>query len=361
MPEANDKNANGAVVAAAVGQRRRPVTIRDVAKMAGVSAMTVSNVLMRDGQRVREETRERVMHAVTELNYRPASSGRNLRLGKKHSVGVVIVDETSDFLSSPFISRFVSGLCSVLNDNGYVMIVQGIHPDEFEGSFPLRRAEADAYCIRLNGSAERRMKMLEVLERLEDPLILIQETLPLSGADRMTIRQDDHGGATQLADHLVAKGVRSAVVIAPRFSGPMTTARLAGFQAAVAASRQDFKLEVVTADSNTFASGLAAIEGYLAQGGTPEAVLGVNDELALAGLRAIQDRGLRVPDDVMVTGFNGFEPASYVRPSLTTIVSPATQIGEVAGRMLMQRLGGDPFPTRDHVLPVSFRKGDSTR
>jgi LacI family transcriptional regulator len=342
------------------GPNGRAPTLRDVAASAGVSAMTVSNVVA-GVRHVREETRRKVQRAIEELNYRPTTSGRNLRLGKRHAIGVVIVDETSDFLSSPFIARFVSGLCSVLNENGYVMIVQGIHPNDFAGSFPLVRAEADAYCIRLNGTADQRKGMLEVLGRLEDPLILIQETLPLAGPDRMTIRQDDHGGAQLLADHLLARGVRSAVVIAPHFGGPMTTARMAGFKDALNASKQDFALEVVTARLNTFASGLTAIETYLAgRKKPPGAVIGVNDELALAGLRAVQDRGLLVPEDVMVTGFNGFEPSSYIRPSLTTVVSPATQIGEEAGRMLMRRLAGEPFPSHDHVLPVTFRKGDST-
>jgi LacI family transcriptional regulator len=367
MAISDDGTRDGTGTSPAVPQQvqgRRTVTIRDVAAAAGVSAMTVSNVINSGGRHVREETRRRVMRAISELNYRPASSGRNLRLGKRHAIGVVIVDETSDFLSSPFIARFVSGLCGVLNDNGYVMIVQGIRPDEFESAFPLRRAEADAYCIRLNGTPEQRAQMLTVLERVEDPVILIQETLPLRGADRMTIRQDDYGGAQLLADHLLARGVRSAVVLAPRFGGPMTNARIAGFEAALSGVRQEFSLDVVTAQSNSFASGLTAIETYLdaerALGRTPEAVIGVNDELALAGLRAVQERGLRVPQDVMITGFNGFEPSSYIRPSLTTIVSRATEIGEAAGRQLMDRLAGNPFKSQDHVLPVTFRKGEST-
>jgi LacI family transcriptional regulator len=333
--------------------------MRDVAAAAGVSAMTVSNVIA-GGRHVRPQTRLRVLRAIEELNYRPATSGRNLRLGKRHAIGVVIADETRDFLSSPFIARFLAGLCGVLNENGYVMIVQGIHPDEFEQSFPLRRAEADAYCIRLNGSAEQRARMLDVLGRIDDPLILVQEILPLTGADRMTIRQDDYGGAQLLADHLLARGVRSGVVIAPRYGGPMTTARLAGFKAALTASREPFALEVITAEANTFASGLSSIEAYLQGRPPPGAVIGVNDELALAGLRAIQDRGLAIPEDVMVAGFNGFEPSSYIRPSLTTVVSPAARIGEEAGHMLMRRLAGEPFPVADHVLPVTFRKGDST-
>jgi DNA-binding LacI/PurR family transcriptional regulator len=203
--------------------------------------------------------------------------------------------------------------------------------------------------------------MLHVLERLEEPLILVQEFLPLAGRDRMTIRQDDYGGAHLLAEHLLARGVRRAAVIAPRFGGPMTNARMAGFQAALMKGDTDFDLATVTADQNTFAGGIAAMERYLADNAAPGAVIGVNDELALAGIRALQERNLRVPDDVMVTGFNGFEPSSYYRPSLTTVESPAARIGEEAGRMLMRRLvGGSDFPTQDYVLPVTFRKGEST-
>jgi LacI family transcriptional regulator len=136
---------------------------------------------------------------------------------------------------------------------------------------------------------------------------------------------------------------------------------MAGFQAALMKGDTDFDLATVTADQNTFAGGIAAMERYLADNAAPGAVIGVNDELALAGIRALQERNLRVPDDVMVTGFNGFEPSSYYRPSLTTVESPAARIGEEAGRMLMRRLvGGSDFPTQDYVLPVTFRKGEST-
>ena len=344
-----------------VVRTRGAVTLREVALAAGVSPMTVSNVVNSGGRHVREETRKRVMRAITELNYRPASSGRNLRLGKRHAIGVVIVDEANDFLANPFIARFVSALCHVLNENGYAMIVQGIRPDEFESAFPLHRTEADAYCIRLNAPEEQRAQMLQVLERLDEPMIMVQETLPFEGRDRVKIRQDDFGGAQLLADHLLARGIRKATLFAPLHSGPMTRARIDGFEAAFAQVREGFSLEIVTVPSNSFASGLKAIEDYLARGNRPDAIIGTNDELALAGLRAAQGHGLKVPDDLMITGFNGFQPASYTSPSITTVVSRAADLGEVAGQLLMDRLAGTPFSSADHVLPVTFRKGESTR
>lgn len=351
-----------APVPAKSGARARgPVTLREVALAAGVSPMTVSNVVNGGGRHVREETRKRVMRAISDLNYRPASSGRNLRLGKRHAIGVVIVDESSDFLASPFIALFVSSLCHVLNENGYAMIVQGIRPDEFESAFPLRRAEADAYCIRINASAEKREPMLRVLERLDEPMIMIQETLPFAGKDHLTIRQDDFGGAQLLADHLLARGVRKAAVVAPLHSGPMTRARIDGFEAAFAHMKDSFDLTVLTARSNSFASGMKIVEEYLAAGNRPDAIIGTNDELALAGLRAAETAGLAVPQDLMVTGFNGFQPAAYTSPSITTVVSRASELGEAAGELLMERLSGKPFASNEKVLPVTFRKGESTR
>lgn len=342
-------------------RKRGPVTLREVAAAAGVSPMTVSNVVNGGGRYVREETRKRVMKAISELNYRPASSGRNLRLGKRHAIGVVIVDESSDFLASPFIARFVSALCHVLNENGYAMIVQGIRPDEFESAFPLRRAEADAYCIRLNAPADQREQMLRVLERLDEPMIMIQETLPFEGKDHLTIRQDDFGGAQLLADHLLARGVRKAALFAPLYSGPMTQARIEGFKAAFAHLKDGFDLEIVTVPVNTFASGLQAIEDYLGIGNRPDALIGTNDELALAGLRAAQGHNLDVPDDIMITGFNGFQPSSYTSPSITTVESRAADLGAAAGLILMERLSGIPFTSAEKLLPVTFRKGESTR
>jgi LacI family transcriptional regulator len=125
--------------------------------------------------------------------------------------------------------------------------------------------------------------------------------------------------------------------------------------------QDSFDLTVLTARSNSFASGMKIVEEYLAAGNRPDAIIGTNDELALAGLRAAETAGLAVPQDLMVTGFNGFQPAAYTSPSITTVVSRASELGEAAGELLMERLSGKPFASNEKVLPVTFRKGESTR
>jgi LacI family transcriptional regulator len=345
-------------IAAPQAPARRAVTMHDVAALAGVSAMTVSNVVNGRGRPVREETRERVLAAIAELNYRPSSSGRDLRLGKRFTIGVVVVDAISDLLSSPFTTGLLSGLCEVLNEEGYVVMLQGIRPQDFEQTFPFRQAGADAYCIKLTGSAEGRADMLRVLERIEEPLIVVHEAMPLTGADRMTIRQDDFGGARLMARHLRARGVLRPVLVTTRNSAPMGSRRIAGFRAGFA----DADIPVITAPSNNLVGGLAAIEDYLkAIGELPDALVCANDEFAYAALRVAQARGLNVPADIMVTGFNGFRPPAYFNPSLTCVVSRPADIGRAAARCLMRRMAGHPFETRDLVLPLSLRMGESTR
>lgn len=340
--------------------RRKRTTLRDVAEAAGVSPMTVSNVINGKLRYVSEETRRRVIKAMQTLDYRLLSSGRNLRLGKRQAVGVIIVDESPNFLSHPFISRMVSGVCSVLNLNGYAMMVQGIRPEEFANIFALRRADVDGYCIRLHGSTERRAEMLAVLDRLDEPVVLVQESLAVQGPDRCVVRQDDYGGSRMVADHLAARGVKRIVVAVPRFSGPMTEARLAGLRDGFQAARRSVAIELVVCDLNTYEHAYAALSHTLGSPPLPDAVVGINDELALAALRVLQDRKVDVPGDILVAGFNGFNPLGYTRPDLTTVVSSATELGATAARSLLQHFQTGAFDGAETVLPVTFRMGQST-
>ncbi len=340
--------------------RRKRVTIRDVAAAAEVSPMTVSNVINGKFRFVSDETRQRVVRTIKQLDYRLLSSGRNLRLGSRQAVGVIIVDESPNFLSHPYISRMVSGLCGTLNANGYAMIVQGITPPEFANTLALHRAEADAYCVRLHGSTEQRSEMLELVARLGAPIALVQETLLPPSDDMCVVRQDDFSGGRMMADHLAARQVNRMWVVVPRFSGPMTEARLGGLRDGFRAAKRAVEIERIVSENGTFADTYDTICNRLASGEAPDAILGINDELALASLRALQDRSLRIPRDVLVAGFNGFNPQSYSRPALTTVVSCPTEIGANAADAVLHHLAHGQFAMSQVVLPVTLRTGRST-
>jgi LacI family transcriptional regulator len=339
---------------------QQQVTIRDVAAAAGVSPMTVSNVINGNRQFVGEDTRQRVLRVIEKMNYRVLSSGRNLRLGRRQAIGVIIVDEQPDFMSHPYISRMVSGLCGVLNAKGYIMVVQGIHPNEFASTFAMRRAEVDAYCVRLHGSEESRARMLASLARLQEPVALIQETLPLTAENHCVVRQDDYGAGLLMADHLAARGIESLQVLVPRFHGPMVNARLRGLEDGFRAAGKRVEIGLLQCETSTFASAYDAVDLFLQAKPLPDAFLGMNDDLAIGALRSLQDRRVNVPKGARVAGFNGFNPPAFTRPSLTTIVSPASEVGAALGETLVSRLSSGRFNAKEILLPVVFRKGAST-
>jgi DNA-binding LacI/PurR family transcriptional regulator len=341
--------------------RRKPPTMRDVAKLAGVSTMTVSNVIRRNARYYNDETKDRVEEAIAQLGYRVASSGRNLRSGRRNSIGVIIVDESDAFLVHPFISRFVSGLCSELNKRDYNMIVQGLHPSLFGSSFLISRAETDAYCIRLHGGEDARRKMIDVMRRVPEPLVLMEETVAFDREDTCVVRQDDFGGGMLMADHLIGRGVRSVEVIVTRHSGPITAARIGGLREGARKAGAKLRISMIKAMSGSFAAGYDAVAARLDKNASlPDVLLGTNDDLAFAAMRALADRGMAVPDDVRVAGFNGFESPRFTQPSLTTIVSRPEDLGIVAGKSLIERLETGVFASPEIMLPVSFRCGEST-
>lgn len=343
-----------------VAQPRKRATLQDVAAAAGVSPMTVSNVINGKLGSVSDETRRRVLKNMELLDYRLLSSGRNLRLGKRQAVGVVVIDESPNFLAHPFISRMVSGVCGVLNRNGYAMMVQGIRPDDFATTFSLGRAEVDGYCVRLHGSKEQRAEMLEVLGRIPEPVVLVQETLAPTAKAQCVVRQDDYGGSRMIADHLAARGIKRLLVVAPRFSGPMTEARLKGLRDGFRATRRDVSIELITCDLNTYEDAYASFSKTFSSPTLPDAIVGTNDELALAALRFLQDHKVRVPQQVLVAGFNGFNPIGYTRPDLTTVVSCAAEVGATAATALLKFLKDGYFDSTEIVLPVTLRLGNST-
>lgn len=322
--------------------------------------MTVSNVINNRLSGVGKETRERVLRAIRDLDYRLLSSGRNLRLGRRQAIGVLIIDESLDFLSHPFISRFVAGVCGTLNAEGHAMIVQGTKPEEVSNVLALHRADADGYCVRLHGARAQRQKFLEALGQIKEPVVLVQESLPAEGDMRCVVKQDDYQGARQLARHLNARGVRSVMVVVPRFSGPMTESRLLGMRDEFATADQPVEITVVESDPANFFGAYKVIHQLIAAGEAPDAVVGINDEFGLAALRALQDLGVSVPATVKVAGYNGFFPPSYSVPSLTTVLSRPAEVGAEAARQLLHHIETGHFSRNEIVLPVSLIEGGST-
>jgi LacI family transcriptional regulator len=330
----------------AAGQR---VTIRDVARAAGVSTATVSQVL-NGGRPVADATRQRIEQVIAELNYRPNTFARGLKTLRSQLVGVVLPD-----LSNPFYPALVRGVQDRLGLSGYHALVVNTDADR----------------------AQERELIAELVDRQVDGLVLI--TFTLSRADYAALAQkdvrfvvvgradgfdhvhsSDYAAAFEMTAYLLDKGYASVAHLAgPVGGGGPAGPRLAGYRAAMRERKLRGASAPVVHGEFTLAGGYQAMAGLLTSGARPRAVFCANDLMALGAIEAARAHGLRVPEDVAVAGFDDIDAASLVRPRLTTVGHHAGELGARAVDLLLDRMRGGERPPADVVVDFELQKRES--
>jgi LacI family transcriptional regulator len=338
---------------------KRPVTIREVADAAGVSLMTVSNVLNGRVGTSTPETSARVQREVQRLGYRRQAAARGLRLAAHEAIGMIIIDESPNFLADPFITQLVAGLSNEVNRQGYAILLHGMAAGHLSESPMVRNLRTDALCVLLSGSPRTRNLCLNTLVSLNQPLVVFQETLPTVGPDMCYIRQDDFAGGGMLGDAVIRRGARHLMLLLPELYWPAIGERARGVKAAIRRSGVSVTSHIVRAPDGNLHEMQAALRAAVARHGRPDAVLAGNDLMAIAATNYLRGEGLSVPRDVMVTGFNGFDAWQHTEPMLTTVLSCAYQLGARGGSEILARIRGKPFPAAEIVMPVSFLPGAS--
>jgi LacI family transcriptional regulator len=332
-------------------------TLSDVAKEAGVSVMTVSNFVR--AKPVRLKTRKLVEKAIARLNYRPNVSARSLRLSQEYSVGIVIADNDPAYLNDPFISRLVSGLSNYLSSLDYTLDVQGIAPERFENATILSKVGNEALCAILCGPRSLRRDHFAYLNRLGQPIVVFREVFQPPSPNMAVVSQDDLSGGKQLGQHLLKKRLRSVTFVRPALDWCAVEQREKGLRSVLATALPAIDIRTLISPSERFDDVHQVVRDHLAKR-TPGAIVAATDSMAAAVLKACELSGLRVPKDLMIAGFNGFDVWRYTSPTITTVVSPAYEMGRLAGELLIQRLKTGAFPKRSLVLPVRLLIGEST-
>lgn len=299
----------------------KAATIRDVAERASVSVASVSRVLSGTGP-VTEATRSRVLEAARALQYVPHSGARSLSTSKTQTIGVILPD-----LYGEFFSELIRGMDLAARSLGYHLIVSSSHDDAEEASAAIRsmRGRVDGLIV-LSPHLDAANLAAGLAGRT--PILLMN-----GGADagRPSIVVDNHGGAVQAVEHLVATGRRRIAHISGPTGNLEAETRLAGYLEAMA--RAGLPTTVVEG-AFTQGSGHDAGAELARRPTPPDAVFAGNDIMAVGAMLALQDAGLRVPEDVAIIGFDDVPIASLVRPGLTTL---RIQIAET-GRRALERL-----------------------
>ncbi len=184
--------------------------------------------------------------------------------------------------------------------------------------------------------------------------------MPSTAADACALLQDDHGGGRLVAEHMFAEPCRHPVMLVPGLRWPAMERRERGIREVMRERGVSAPLRLVRCGDESFQETCAALAAHLDLHGPPDVVMGGNDRMAIATLKLLSERGITAPDQVRVSGFNGFDFWRYATPELTTVMSPAFQLGEEAARSVLARLQTGQFPARRKLLPVTFAPNRSS-
>ena len=317
-----------------------PPGLKDVAARAGVSIKTVSNVV--NGYlHVAPDTRARVQDAIDELGYKPNVAARQLRSGRSGVIALALPE-----LQSPYFAEMAGLIVQAAELRSWTVLI-----DQTDGQADrernlvagLRRHAIDGLIFSPLALAGE-----ELAGGGETPMVLLGERIWHGPADHVAI--DNTAAAADATRHLTGLGRRRIAAIGAQDRASAATAhqRLAGYHQALAEAGLSADPDLVAeVDSFHRADGAAAMTRLLALPEPPDAVFAFNDLLALGAIRALLSRGVRVPQDVAVAGFDDIEDGRFSTPTLTTIAPDTGQIAALAIDLLAERLENAPEPPRE--------------
>ncbi|GAA3699921.1 LacI family DNA-binding transcriptional regulator [Zhihengliuella alba] len=332
------------------------VTLHDVARRAGVSIKTVSNVI-NDRPNVGNTTRALVQAAVEELGYTPNLTARGLRSGRKGALALAVPD-----LALSYFAELAAAVIETAEAAGVVVLIEqtGASRDREIALLKSPRLNmTDGLIFSPLGMGQEDVEAL----RVDYPLVVLGERVFDAPTDHVTMH--NVAGARAATDHLFSLGRRRIAVVGAHAGEVVGSAglRLAGYREALAAAGIPFDEDLIGYSELWHrADGANAMRELLSRGVAFDAVFGLNDTLALGAMRVLQEAGRRVPQDVAVIGFDDLDEAPYAIPSLSTVDPGRGWIARTAVGLLLQRIesgGGDAVPQR-HLADFRVVAREST-
>lgn len=318
-------------------------TIREVAESAGVSYATVSHVI-NNTRVVSQETRARVLAAMTALNYRPNALARSLRQGKTNTLGLVLPDS-----ANPFFAEISRSIEDEAFKKGYSVFLCNTELDTERELFyvdVLSKKQVDGIIFVAAGD---QADSLDFLLRQNMPVVMIDRDLPNVEVD--AVLTDHELGGFLATHHLIELGHKRIACIAGPSSITPSAERMTGYRRALEQAGLSYDENLIIRGDYHAQSGMEITHFILKMNPRPTAIFALNDLMALGALRAAAEAGYSVPRDLAVVGYDDLELARFTNPPLTTIAQPKKEIGAQAVNLLVDRMSRKSRPTSRLVLP----------
>lgn len=329
-------------------------TIKDVSEAAGVSVATVSRTL-RTPEKVSAEMRERVLKAVADTNYQPNYLAQRFRTKRSNAIMVLV-----STLRNAFYARVISGIQRVAEEKKYTVLL-GETGDRID-------VEEKYAAFAATKQVEGVIQLSDRLPAPIRPLLEAEEPFPYVNACEFsgmlpypTVGIDNRLASAEITSHLLKAGHTDIAVITGPSTNPVSRERLAGVRDARARRGLEAGPMPIIEGDFTVGSGALCADIALAQPQAFTALICFNDAMAIGAMHTLKRRGISIPDDVSVVGFDDIEFARYADPPLTTMSQPTVSIGQTAAHILFDRIEGGPASATEVRLPTDLIVRDSSR
>ncbi len=331
-------------------------SIKEVAKLAGVSIATVSRY-MADPRSVRTKNRERVREAIADTGYAPNALARNFRRGRTGQIMVVLPD-----VGDPFLSGVMEGISRAAAQEGFSLLILEIAInarswEEYRTMILSKQADG---IILMSGMRLAEPALAERSSGEHAPVVLACENVPPELGQFPNVRIDNFAAARDATRHLVDQGHRKIAFISGPEASTVTADREQGYLQALDEAGLKPKKNWVLRGTRGLDSARLAARKLIERKFPPTAILCGDDEIAIGVMHEIKVNGLRIPADVSVVGFNDIRFAEVLDPPLTTIAQPAALIGERAMHRLSRAIGGIETGADAEIVPHTLMVRSST-
>jgi len=327
-----------------------PITVKDIAKKAGVSHSTVSRAL-HGSSLIANETIKRIKQIASDMGYSPSAAARALKTNRSQVLGIVLSS-----VEDPFFSEILQGIESGVQGSGYSLFIAAAHREpkrehEIVQAMVEHRVDGVIICS-TTFSGEQSGQLLQY----SVPMVVINNQ---AAEDfRYSIYHDDVDGSRQVARHLIELGHRRIAYLGNLLSGRTTLDRLTGLRLEMESNGLALPAEYIhEAAGGNSQNGIEASQYFLDLPQRPTAIVCFNDMLAIGVLKGLHQFNVRVPDEISVTGFDNIIFSAYTNPPLTTLDQPKQFIGAEAARLLLELLNSTNASKNSEQQSVRILKG----
>ncbi len=322
------------------------VTIKEVAKYAGVSPSTVSRVIS-DSPRISEETKIVVREAMETLGYHPNAIARSLVSKSTYTVGIVMPQSTERAFLNPFFPQALSGVSAAAHEQGYcILLSTGVNEKEQLESIEsiVMGGRVDGVII-MYSSVDN--EALDALKKLRVPAVVIGKPLKPQGV--LYVDNDNVEASFKVTEELIKNGHEKIAFLSGSFKFVVSLDRLDGYMNALKKYNIPFRKEYVLELSDYIKEGAYEVtKELLERKDRPTALVVTDDVMAFGAMDAIKRKGLKIPEDIEVMSFNNVPTAELTSPSLTSVDIDAFNLGYEASKLIIEKIKGEA--TKDRVI-----------